>query len=118
MVKGKTKPLMPSLREKKRYLAYELVSSESFDAVEISKAIMDNAKEFLGDFGMAKAGIIPMNDQTNIEKQRGILRVANKELNSVKASFVFLRNISSKNVILRSVGASGVLKKAQQKYLN
>ncbi|MBL7056064.1 hypothetical protein ISS07_04085 [Candidatus Woesearchaeota archaeon] len=118
MAKGKTKPLMPSLREKKRYLAYELISSEKFDALEINKSIMNNAKEFLGDFGMAKAGIIPMNDQHNTNKQRGVLRVAHKELDSVKASFIFLRKINNNSVILRSVGSSGVLKKVQQKYLN
>lgn len=119
MAKAKTKPLLPTLREKKRYLAYEVISRHKFsDAIEINKAIMDAAKEFLGNLGMAKAGIIIMNDQFSKEKQRGLLRVSNKHLDSLRASLAFTDKISNNEVIIRSVGASGILKKAQQKYLN
>ena len=119
MVKTKTKPLLPSLREKKRYLAYEVISSKKYnDAIEINKAILDAAKEFLGNLGLAKAGIIALNDQFNQTSQRGILRVNNKHLDNLKASFIFVNKINDNNVILRSVGASGILKKTQQKYLN
>ena len=119
MVKTKTKPLLPSLREKKRYLAYEIISNTKLhDAIEINKAIMDSAKEFLGNLGMAKAGIIVMDDQFNPNLQRGIVRVNNKHLENLKASFVFINNIKEYDVIVKSVGASGILKKAQQRYLN
>jgi len=119
MVKTKTKPLLPSLREKKRYLAYEVISSKKYnDAIEINKAIIDAAKEFLGNLGMAKAGILPLNDQFNQNLQRGILRVNNKHLDNLKASFIFVNKIIDNDVIIRSIGASGILKKTQQKYLN
>jgi RNase P/RNase MRP subunit POP5 len=116
---AKTKPLLPSLREKKRYLAYEVISSHRFnDAMELSKAIYDTAKEFLGDLGMAKAGIISMQDQFNQKSQKGVIRVNNNHIDELKASFVFLRAINGHDVIVKSVGASGVLKKTQQRYLN
>ena len=119
MVKAKTKPLLPSLREKKRYLAYEVISQQKFnDAIEINKVISDAANEFLGNLGMAKAGIIPLDDQWNSNLQRGAIRVNNKHIDELKASLVFVKNIKGKDVILRSVGASGILKKTQQKYLN
>ncbi|MBI2208810.1 ribonuclease P protein component 2 [Candidatus Woesearchaeota archaeon] len=119
MAKAKTKPLLPTLREKKRYLAYEVISGHKFnDAFEVNKAIMDAAKEFLGNLGMAKAGIMMINDQFNKEKQRGLLRVSNKHLDNLRASLIFADKIDNNDVIIRSVGASGILKKAQQKYLN
>ncbi len=119
MVKAKIKPLLPSLRERKRYLAYQVISEYRFnDAVHINKAILDAANEFLGNMGMAKAGIIPINDKWSEKMQRGILRVSHKHVDELKASLIFVKNIQGKEVVIKSVGASGILRKAQQKYLN
>jgi len=117
MVK-KIKPLLPSLRERKRYLAYEVISRHKFnDTVEVNKAIFDAAKDFLGSFGMAKAGVLMLNDKWNSNLQRGIMRVNNKHVDSLRSSFIFVKNIAGKEAIVKSVGASGILKKAQHNYL-
>jgi len=118
MAKSKIKPLLPSLREKKRYLAYEVISKSKFnDPVHVNKAILDAANDFLGNMGMARAGIIPINDKWNENSQRGIMRVSNKHVDDLKASLIFVKNIDGKGAIVKSVGASGILRKAQQKYL-
>jgi len=117
-MKGKIKPLLPSLRERKRYLAYEVISKDKFyDAMHVSKAILDAAKEFLGDSGVAKAGILAIDDKWSTNLQRGIIRVNNKHVDNLKASLIFVKNIEGKEVVVKSVGASGILRKAQQKYL-
>jgi len=119
MAKAKIKPLLPSLREKKRYLAYEVISKHKFhDAIHVSKAILDAANDFLGHSGMAKAGLLTLNDKWNPDSQRGMMRVNNKHVDELKASLVFVKNIGGKDAIVKSVGASGILRKAQQKYLN
>ncbi|MBW2976126.1 ribonuclease P protein component 2 [Candidatus Woesearchaeota archaeon] len=119
MVKTKIKPLLPSLREKKRYLAYEVISRERFnDAFHVSKAILEASKEFLGNLGMARAGIVTLDDKWNANMQRGIMRVNNKQVDNVKASLIFVKKIGGNEAIVKSVGASGILRKAQQKYLN
>ena len=118
MMKVKIKPLLPSLREKKRYLAYEVISRHKFnDAISVSKAILDASKEFLGNLSMAKAGMIAMNDQWNADAQRGIIRVNNKHVGELKASLIFVKGINGMEAIVKSIGASGILKKAKQKYL-
>jgi len=118
MAKAKIKPLLPSLREKKRYLVYEVISRNRFnDVLHVNKAIVEAAKGFLGNLGMARAGIITMNDQWNADMQRGIIRVNNRHVDDLKASLVFAGNIEGKEAIVRSIGASGILKKAKQKYL-
>ena len=109
MAKAKIKPLLPSLREKKRYLAYEVISKHRFnDAVHVNKAILDAANDFLGDLGMAKAGILPINDKWNADSQRGIMRVNNKHVDELKASLIFVKNINGKGAFVKSVGASGI----------
>jgi len=119
MVKGKIKPLLPSLREKKRYLAYEVISRQRFnDSVRVSEAIFNAAHDYLGNLGMAKAGILSIPDKWNKNMQRGIMRVDNKHVNDLKASLVFVKNIEGNDVVIKSIGLSGILKKTQQKYLN
>ena len=62
---------------------------------------------FLGDLGMAQAGVIHLADQYNYQKQKGIMRVNHKHVDHVKAAFTFT------DTPVRSIGTSGVLKKAQ-----
>ena len=59
----KIKPVMPSLREKKRYLAFEVISKQKVeDFNKVQESIMGSALEFIGHLGMAKAGAIILKD--------------------------------------------------------
>lgn len=58
-----------------------------------------------------------MTNGTNLHK-KGIIRVNHKHVEDLKASLIFVKNIDGKEVIVKSVGASGILRKAQQRYLN
>jgi ribonuclease P/MRP protein subunit POP5 len=115
IVKKKIKPLMPSLRERKRYLAFEILSEspiKDFKAVEA--AIRAKSLEFLGELGCAEAGLIIMHDKYNQKTQRGVIRVNNKNLNRLRATLALIEQIDDTNVIMKSVGASGMLNKAEQ----
>src|SRR3989344_3994994 len=118
MAKTKLKPVLPSLREKKRYLAFEVISKSrisSFDAV--SNAIWQSCIQFMGQLGTAKAGIMPLENKWNSEMQRGIIKVGNKYVNHVKSAFVFASKIEGKDVIFRSLGVSGILNKAESRFI-
>ncbi len=118
MVKTKLKPILPSLREKKRYLVFELISKEKVHDISAgSKAIWHYSLQFLGQLGAAKAGIIVLNNKWNPDIQRGILKVSHKHVDAVKAALTFADKIDDKDVIFRSIGVSGILKKAEAKYL-
>ncbi|MFC1730915.1 Rpp14/Pop5 family protein [candidate division KSB1 bacterium] len=117
-IKRRTKPLLPSLREKKRYLAFEILSEAKIkDYSSVSKQIKQNSLDFLGELGLAKAGIMLIDDCWDKDKQKGILRVNNKYVNHAKASLVLINHIGDKDVMVRSIGMSGSLKKAKQKYI-
>jgi len=109
---------MPSLRERKRYLAFEIISEQPIqDFQAVSRAIWQTALGFLGELGCAEAGIIIMADKYNAEKQRGLIRVNNKSLDKVRATLALVDQIDKQKVIVRSVGASGMIKKAEGKYI-
>ena len=114
----KIKPVLPSLREKKRYLVFEIISDKKIDnIISISKTIFDSCQKYLGEMGMAKAGILILDNKFNKEKQRGIIKVNNKMVDNLKSSLCFIKKIDNKEAIVKSVGVSGILKKAQNKFI-
>ena len=118
MIKTKLKPVLPSLREKKRYLAFEVISKEKInDASRISNAVWHYALQFLGQLGAAKAGIMVLNNKWDQKLQRGIIKVSHKHADAVKASLVFANKIDNTDVIFRSLGVSGILRKAENRFL-
>lgn len=119
MVKTKLKPILPSLREKKRYLVFEVISKERISNFSVvSSAIQHYSLQFLGQLGAAKAGTIPLENKWNPQLQRGILKVSHKHVDAVKSALVFADNVDGKDVIFKSIGVSGILRKAESKYLN
>lgn len=118
MIKTKLKPVLPSLREKKRYLVFEVISEEKINDVGmVSSAIWNASLQFLGQLGTAKAGIIVLSNKWDKEIQRGMIKVSHKHVDAVKAALTFADKIDDKNVIFRSIGISGILKKAEDKFM-
>ena len=114
----KLKPVLPSLREKKRYLVFELISRESInDFAPVSNAIWHHSLQLLGQLGTAKAGIMPLENKWNPELKRGIIKGSHKHVDSVKAALMLADKVKGKDAIFRSLGVSGILKKAERKYL-
>ena len=66
---AKIKPVLPSLREKKRYLVFEIVSKEPIkDFSVISKAIWKALLDLSGVLGASKAGIWLLIENTTLRR--------------------------------------------------
>jgi ribonuclease P/MRP protein subunit POP5 len=117
MNKNKIKPLLPSLREKKRYLAFEVISKAKISSVHtVDNAISNSMLRLIGESGMAKAGILMLKDKYNQDKQTGIIRVNHKYVDELRASLALIQKVDRQDVIVRSLGLSGILKKAINKF--
>ena len=118
MINTKLKPILPSLREKKRYLVFEVISKEKIrDFGHVSEAIWRSSLKFLGQLGTAKAGIIPLNNKWDFGLQRGIIKVSHRHVDDIKSALIFADNVNGKEAIFRSLGVSGILNKAESRYL-
>jgi len=106
----KGKPLLPTLRTKKRYVVYETLSDETVKHSEVVDAIKSSYKEGFGLFGLSEAGLM---DTKIFKERRGIIKVNNKQLDKLKVSMALIKNIGKKKLIVRSVRVSGILKKAK-----
>ena len=115
MVKANLKPILPSMREKKRYLAFEIVSKDKIDNYKnMSDSIRNCAFQALGVFGLARAGMIILENKWNPNTQRGIIKVNHKYVDSIKSSLIFCDEINSKPAFFKSLCVSGMLNKAEK----
>jgi RNase P/RNase MRP subunit POP5 len=105
---------MPTLKDKKRYLAFEIMSKSKIESYNNSfEAIQGSFSQLYGMEGLGKAGIMPVEGCWNREKQVGLLRVNNKYLNELRSSLTMIKSIKDEKVIVRSIFASGIIKKAK-----
>jgi len=112
--RNKQKTLSSSLREKKRYVVYEVLSECSFLSKDVKDAVVFSFKELFGVEGLAKASL----EFIEYSEGKGIIKVTTKGLDMLRASFCFVRKINKDEVLLRSLGVSGMLKKARIKFIS
>jgi len=116
-IKKSLKTLLPTLKQRKRYLVFEIVSKTPIKGSKgVSEQILAKSQEFLGILGMAKAGI-QILPKYNTALQRGMIKVNHKHVDELKAALTFIGKLDNKEVIVKSVGVSGIVKKAEAKYL-
>ena len=92
--------LLPSLKERKRYIVYEALGKQNDE--DIKTFIKNSIISYIGELGVARAGIQFLKDN--------IIRVDHKYVDKIKSAMIL-----NKNYTLRSKYVSGTLKKARQK---
>ena len=105
------KPILPTLREKKRYIVFEVITPSPAAQGDALAAIKDAARSLLGTATLGKAGLRPI-EAWNKDVQRGVIRVNRRYLDHARATLCCVQKIAAQRAIVHSVSASGSLKKA------
>jgi ribonuclease P/MRP protein subunit POP5 len=109
------KPLKPTLREKNRYVAVEVLCDRKCSRDEVVKAVWNTTLRFLGELNASKMSLWVMD--WNDSKQRGILKVSHKSIKDLRIGLAMLNRIGESSASMRVLGVSGTLKQAREKYL-
>ena len=108
------KPLLPSLREKKRYIVFEIIGNK-IDKKKAEKEIYSNVLKFLGELSVSRANVKILGDSW--ANNKGIIRVNVKYLNEFKMALGLIKKLNNKKIIINVIGVSGILKKAKSKFM-
>lgn len=109
----KGKPLLPTLRQKKRYVVYEYISEREISNEEVFKEIILSFKELYGKIILAKAGI----KHIAFNEKKSILKINNKYVNELRVAMSQISEINNIKINLYTIGISGIIKKAKTKYM-
>ena len=104
--------LLPALRQKKRYVVFEILADKLFSFSDISSALNDAMKEYWGQLGLSKAVPLLLKEKFSKENQRFIVKVNHKHVDELISAMILAKKIKNTPVIIKSVITSGILKKA------
>lgn len=113
---GRPNFLSPTLRDKKRYLAYEIISAQKIPFQDLTNAMWHGILNYMGEAGAAEAGAWIMKNEWNEEKQTGMIRCSHTAVEKIRAGLALLDKIGNAPVIIRVIGVSGTIKAAEKKY--
>ncbi|HLD86829.1 MAG TPA: Rpp14/Pop5 family protein [Candidatus Nanoarchaeia archaeon] len=117
MVAKKLKPLRPSLREKKRYVVFEVLSRGSVSESDASNAIWQGCIDLIGQKGASAAGLAILHDRWHQPSQSGIVKVAHTKVDEIKTALALIRQAGQNPAIFRACGVSGMLDKASTGFI-
>ena len=105
------KGLMPSLKEKKRYMNIEVVSMNEKEGYvgRPLQELVSKINQNLGVVDAAGAGLIPLD----FKDDTALIRVSAKYIDRVKSSLLFINELGTKKVILKTKKVSGSVNKAR-----
>jgi len=110
------KPLPPSLRGRKRYIAYQVISEDKFIFQDLANSIWHSLLNLLGELGAAEAEIWIAKDTYDEKKQIGIIRCSHDNVEQVRAALALIERIGDVRVIVKVLGISGSIKATKLKF--
>lgn len=109
--------LSPTLRERHRYIAYEIICEQNIEYTDLSNAIWHSIMGLLGEKGCADAGVWIMRSAWDEKKRIGFIRCSHLAVEHVRAALALVNKINENPVIVRVLGVSGTIKAAKKKFL-
>ena len=103
--------LLPTLKEKKRYIVFNVQANGSVSIKSVQDSIEKAMIDLYGKLGLAKSGLMFL--LSNVENY-GILRVNRSTVDMAKSAMAWVETVDNKKVIIKSVKVSGILNKARK----
>ena len=107
----KQKPLLPVLKEKKRYYAYRVYAKQALPQ-RTGSQVIDELQRLLGVFDSARAGLLGIGFDASTGT--GVLRTSNAMEGRVRQAMLLVSSLGEQRVMLRPITKSGILRKAKQ----
>ena len=100
-------------RERRRYLALEVQSEQSFDERTVMDAVEASVQRLFGEYGASKANLRLIKGVP--QKCQLVIRCSHKALEEVKAAIASTIEVNGKAAALHVVGVSGTLRALYKK---
>jgi ribonuclease P/MRP protein subunit POP5 len=104
---------IPTLREKKRYLAFEVMSERTLNRQELVREILNSMMSIFGDKGTSEINPSLMS----FDGKYGILRCEREKRVETRAGLACINNIHGIRVSIFVLGISGTIKGATEKFI-
>lgn len=104
---------LPALREKKRYIAFKIISMIAINRKELSDELFYSICSLFGDVGASE--INP--SLISYDMEYGILRCKRNRTQDTRAALACINSIKGGRVSIVVLGISGTIKGAMEKFI-
>lgn len=103
--------ILPStLREKKRYILFQLISEEPVAYEDLEQAVWNQFLDTFGELGVSKMGMWMIKNLYDHEKQTGVLRCNHKSVHQVIAGLGLIPRLGDARVMFKILKVSGTIR--------
>jgi len=108
----KIKILKPTLREKNRYISFQIISEvgEEFTYSDLESAVWNTMLDFLGEDGVSKTSVWLLKERWDQKRQIGILRCNHKSVQEIIASLGLINRLGDNRITFKILKVSGTIK--------
>lgn len=104
---------LPVLRDKKRYIAFEVTSGQKIKRRDMENEIHDLTRSLFGDTGCSEMNLRLIS----YDGKYGIIRCIRDRTEETRATLACITNIKEVRLSLQVLGISGTIKGATEKFI-
>ncbi len=104
---------LPTLRDKKRYMAFEVTSGQEINRAELSKEIINSAGSLFGDSGCSGMNL----GLLSYDGKYGIVRCAREKTEETRAALACITRVQRVRLSILVLGISGTIRGAMEKFI-
>lgn len=110
------RPLSPTLRDRKRYIAFQVISEQKVLGSDVFSSIWHALLNFLGERGVAEANVWLSKPNYDDVKQIGIIKCSHMSVEQVRTALALVQRIGDTRSIINVLGVSGTIRAAKAKF--
>jgi len=111
------KKLPPSLRTKRRYIVFEIISEHPMEYSDFVNAVWASLLNFLGEATTSDARIWIIQNLYDLKNHRGVIRCKHDSVEQVRAALTLIQMVGETKAVIKILGVTGTIKSAKGKYL-
>jgi len=104
------KTLIPTLREKERYVKFKVISEQPISYVDLESAIWNLFLDFYGELGVSEISLWVIKNLWDEKEQVGVIKCNNKSVQKVLTGLNFIQRLGDSRVIFKILKISGTIK--------
>jgi RNase P/RNase MRP subunit POP5 len=100
-------------RVRRRYIAVEIDSGETFDSKEFMDAVWGAISKLYGEYGASRAGLALID--YDAERKVAVIRIVHTALDMVRAALASITKVNDKPAAMHVMTVSGTIKALYKK---
>ena len=106
---------LPSLKSKKRYIVFEIISQNKLDYFNVKDAVWNSLSNWMGEKNLAAANVRIIKNLFSPEKGKGFIQCNHKAVDAVKTALSLIHQIGDERVVFQTLKVTGTIKSGKNK---